>query len=333
MLNRFFRKDQPIVFLLLPLLLAVLWPGAGGKGLPGSAEAALAHMPPGMPLFAPVRWLLGVSPWAAMGLGFVLMGVLAQGMVRMANNAELFERRNHLPVLLLPLLFALFPFGLVPDPAFLGGWMVVLAMERTWTAVARKNILAPLFDAGLLLGLAGACYLPYTFLLVVIWATLAVTRPFQWREQVLPACGMAVMLLLCWGAVHFLAPGTWAPAASMRLAADAPPIAPAHWMYGVILWAVLAALAISAVMAFGTVYTRSVMREKNIRAAFLAFAFAMGLLALFAWLLNGRTPAALVAIPAAVLLSYPLLQGRGSAWSEAACWGLLLLALWARWAA
>ncbi len=334
MLIRFFRRDSPYGFLLLPLLVLLLWPGAGagGAGLLAEGMAPGMQTVEGMPLYAPVRWLMGLTPWAALLLGMVLLAGLAHSLNRMANDAELFERRNHLPVLLLPLLLAQLPFGLVPGPAFMGVWAVVLAMGRAWTAMGRKRILSALFDAGLLLGIAGAFYLPYTFLTVVLWATLAVTRPFAWREYLLPFIGMAVMLFLCWGAVHFIAPETWRPAASMQFSPATPQPPAAHWMYNVVLMAVLAILAISVMFAFATVYGRSVMREKNIRASFLAFAFAMGLLALFAWLLEGRVPPVLVAVPGALLLAYPLLQAKRTAWAEAAVWCLLLLACWARWA-
>src|SRR5690606_8771045 len=148
----------------------------------------------------------------------------------------------------------------------------------------------------------------------------------------LPAVGAAVMFFLCWGAVHFIAPGAWRPLASLHFPAGTPKLVPAHWMYGGILGAVLLALAVATVLACASLYARSVMREKNIRASFLAFAFAMGLLAVFAWLLDGRIPPVLLALPASLLLVHPLMQGRAPAWTEAAAWCLLLLAGWARWA-
>ncbi len=334
MLTRYFRQDRITVFALLPLLVMLLWPGAGtgGVGIAAAGAGASLQTVQGMPLYAPVRLLLGLSPWGALAFSMLVVAGLAHSLNRMANDAELFERRNHLPVLLLPVLLALLPYGLVPGPDFIGMWAVVAAMGRVWTSVGRKNILAAVFDAGLLIGLAGAFYLPYAFLIVVIWATLAVTRPLAWREYVLPALGTALMLFLCWGVVHFIYPPSWKPVASMHFPADLPPLPKDHWMYGVLLVAVLAIVAISVVLSFAAVYTRSIMREKNIRASFLAFAFATGLLACFAWLLDGRVPPALIAVPAALLLTYPLLPMRRTPWDEAATWSLLLLACWARWA-
>lgn len=332
MLTGFFRQDRPVAYLPLPLLVLLLWPGAGTlPDGPGLADVT-GQMVTGMPLHAPVRWLLELGPWAGALLSALMATGLAHGINRMANDAELYERRNHLPVVLLPLLLALLPFGLVPDPAFTGMWAVAWALGRTWTATGRPHILSALFDAGLLLGLASLFYLPYTFLVVVVWATLAVTRPFTLREYLLPAAGMAAVLFLGWGVVHFVAPGHWQPVASMHFPAGTPGPLPPHWMYGVILTAVLGALALSVVVSFGRVYSHSVMREKNLRASFLAFACAMGLLALFAWWLDRRVPPALLAVPGALLLAFPLLGAKHRAWADAALWALVLLVGWARWA-
>ena len=334
MLTGFFRQDRPTVFLPLPLLVLLLWPGAGTvEGGPLSVDpAATGQMVTGMPFHAPVRWLLELSPWVALGLSIVLIVGLAYSLASMANDSELYERRNHLPVVLLPLLLALMPFGLMPDPALLGMWAVLWALSRAWTAMGRQNIRSALFDAGLLLGIAGLFYLPYTFLTVVIWATLAVSRPFKLREYLLPPLGMAAMLFLGWGVVHFAAPGLWYPVASMHFPAGTPSPIPEHWMFNVILIAVLVVLALSVMISFAAVYGHSVMREKNIRASFLAFAFAMGLLALFAWWLDRRIPPVLLAAPGALLLAYPLLQTKRKGWADAAIWSLLLLGCWARWA-
>lgn len=334
MLTAFFRQDRPTAFLPLPLLVLLLWPGAGTGGDPSflPVEGIMGQAVTGMPLYAPLAALFTALPWAAVPMGLVLALWLAYGLCQLANDCELHERRNRLPALSVVLLLALMPFGLLPDAAVLGMCIVVWALTRAWTSIGKAQIGSALFDAGLLLGLAGLVYLPYAFLTVVVWATLAVTRPFRLREYVLPLAGLAAMLVVGWGAIHFISPSSWNPAASLHYPAGTAPPKAAHWMYRVVLWAVLSVLAVATVISFTAVYARSVMREKNIRASFLAFAFACGLLALFAWWLDDRIPPVLLAAPGAVLLAYPLLQARKPAWADAGLWCLLLLACWARWA-
>ncbi len=320
-----------MVFLVLPVLILLLWPGTGTGGVlwPPGLSGQVVH---GMPLYAPVRALLMAFPWAAVLLGVLLTVALAHATVRLANDAELFERRNHMPALLLVLLIALLPFGFMPGPAMCGMYLVLVAVGRVWSASARANPGMPLFDAGLLLGLAALFYLPYAFLIVALWAALAVTRPFKLREYVLPPVGLVAVLVLGWGLVHFIDPSLWAPAASLHFPEDAVPPRPVHWMHNVLLTALLACMLLAAVLSFAKLYGHSVMREKNIRASFLAFAFITGIVALFAGWLDGRLPPVLLATPASVLLAYPLVQTKRTAWPDAALWGLLLLACWARWA-
>ncbi|MCC6839549.1 MAG: hypothetical protein IT230_05260 [Flavobacteriales bacterium] len=331
MLTGYFRQDRPTALLPLPLILLLLWPGAGTGGNLAPGPGLLEHVVGGMPLYQPVRWLLDRSPWSAMVVSLLVAFGMGFSLVRMANNSELYERRNNLSALLLVLLLALLPFGLLADPAMLGMWAVLAALGRMWHATGRPNIRATLFDAGLLLGLASLFYLPYAFVTVVLWSTLAVTRPLNLRDYLLPPIGLATMLFLGWGAVHFLFPGHWAPVTSLHYPAawQQPGV---HWMYRVILITVLAILAASCLLAVARLYARSVMREKNIRAAFLAFCFTMALLALFAWWLDRRIPPVLLAAPGALLLAFPLLQSKKQAWTDAALWSLFLLACWARWA-
>lgn len=331
MLTKLLRQDRPILIFMGPLLVLVLFPGSGSSGAPWALgpDGLAPWMTTGMPLFAPVAWLLSASPWIAIATSMFLVTLVGHRMDRTGNDSEVFERRNHLSSMLFPLLLALMPHGLTPGPALVGAFPLLLAVSRPWTAMGRTGSLGKLFDAGMLLGIASLIYLPYAFLVVVIWATLAVTRPFHWREYVLPVVGGAAVLFLGWGVLRIAAPGFWDPIAALHFSNEAP-LHELHWMYRVVLFAVLAVLAVAVLITFQSVYSRSIIRVQNIRASFLAFTFAMGLLALFAWWLDRRVPPALLAVPASMFLAFPLLHAKRTAWADAALWSLFLLALWAR---
>lgn len=325
MLVRYFRQNQPAVLILLLPLLLLLWPGASPVPDP------LSRLAPGMPGYAALRILFEQGGWVLPVVACALVAVLALQLNFTFNESELFERRNHLPALLLPLVLGLFPCGLVPDAAFAGMPFALWAMRRLWATQGDVRLLGPLFDAGLLIGLAAVCYLPYAFLVVVLWSSLAVMRPFHWREYLVPLVGLALMLFLVWGALHLLAPGAWSPAASWR-PRIAPGKAPApHWLRGVLITALALILLVAGISVFAGGYARGIMREKNTRASYLAFAFTCGLLSLFNWLVEGRVPAALVAVPVSTFLSWPLLQARRVVWAEMAVIALIALGAWGRW--
>lgn len=322
-----FRQNQPAVLVgLLPLIL-LLWPGG-----PFSSQEILATGPAGMPLYRLVSWLMAQGPWACATVSIIWVAGLALQLSYVANESELFDRRNYLPALLLLILLALAPGGLVPDPAMVGMPFVLAALRRIWSSQADHRALGPVFDAGLWIGLAMLVHLPYAFLVAVLWASIAVMRPFHWREYLLPILGAGTLLFICWGVLQFLGPHLWQPRASLVL--NAPPLsslARLHWVYGVLLVVLASIFIVSAAMSFARGYARGVMREKNTRSSFLAFTFACVLLVTFDWSLHRSLAPVLLALPLAVLLSWPLLQTRRLFLADMGVLALLLLAVWARW--
>lgn len=323
MLTGAFRRDQPAVLLGLLVIVAILW-------LPGSIGAATHAPAPLMPLMEPIAWMVRRIPWADAVLGSALTLGIAIQLARLAQDAELLDRRNNLPALLFPLLLGLSPLGLHLDPALAGMPFLLWGLRRAWVHQPRSRVPGALFDAGLLIGLASLFHLPYVFMLVVLSASSAVMRPFQWRDHVIPAAGAAVSFYLCWGVWHVAGARSWHGFDTIAT----PPSAAWTWVprgYSAALAGVgLAALPFT-IAAFARSYRRSVIHGKNMRAVFLAFTTASGLLAGFAALLHGTAPPVLHAAPLAVLFAYPLLAPRVGWLAELAVWGIAALALWAQW--
>lgn len=323
MLVELFRKNRPGGMLVLPVLVAVLWPGVA----PGTW--APTDVPRGMPLYELLHARVGDGTGAII-LGTLLVCGTAALLAFLCNGVGLFGTHNYLPALVFPVVLALWPGGLEPTPALAGMPFVVLAMWRCWSFTGRSSSLMALFDAGVLVGVAGCFHLPYFFVVVPIWASLSVMRPGQWREYVLPLVGTLMVLFLAWGAVRLWPVVTWDPVGSMIAQGHAE--WPMHWMHRVVLITWVVFCAALALWWTGREYGKSVMVGKNIRAAFFALSLTLALMAAFdVFLLGDRTPAVLLAMPCAVLYSYALLPGRAGAWGSAGFWGLFILALWGRW--
>lgn len=328
MLVRIFRQNQPAPLFLLPLLVAVLWPGGGSWH-----NAATAPIGPGMPLFMVLHGALGQAGWLPAVAGMLLVLGLAVQVNHVANESELFERRNYLPALLLPLFLALFHFGLALDPAMAGMPFVLLALRKLWSSQGRPNVLGPLFDAGLLIGLAALCHLPYAFMVVVVHASISVMRPFHWREHVVPLLGLGIMLFLGWAIVHLVAPGTWDPQGSMAAPSTGPEpsMMGRHWLYRITLMVLSVAFAIAGIVVFTAGYARGIIREKNTRTSFVAFTLVCAIIGAFDRLVEGHVPAILAAAPLSIFLAWPLVNARRNALAEIGVLLLFGLGLWARW--
>ena len=323
MLIGVFRANRPGGLFLLPLLLALLWPGAAPR------TWAPQDVPPGMPLARIFQGALA-QPWSEILLSAALVIICCLLLADLSNRNALLGQRNYLPALYLPILLALWPGGLHVTPALLGMPFVLIAARAMLAPGGRGAALMPLFDAGMLLAVATLFNLSYGFLIVAVWASLSVMRPFQWREYVMPTLGFLVVLFLAWGLLRLWPVVAWDPIASLKAGAPRPWVR--HWMHDLVLmvWAVFAGLVFMA-HVYGD-YSRSVMQAKNIRAAVFALSLSMVLMAgLEMFLLRDRVQAVMIAVPLALLGGHSLSGERTNGWGEAAFWGLLLLALWGRW--
>ena len=325
MLLRTFRQNQPAVLFLLLLVVPLLWPGT----MHGEAYA-LTGLRTGMPLARLLAQLLALAPWIAWVVGILFSLGCALLLDKLANDAELFDRRNHLTALLFPLLMALAPQGMWVGPAFLGLPFVLWAFARTWSIQGRTTSFGPLFDAGLLLGVAALCYFPYLYLVVVVWASVAVMRPFQWREYVVPFVGLLVPYYLAWGVSDILDLPAMDPLRTMARQGISTLQHPST-LWSVLVLVVFVPLMLKGLANYAALYMRSIVREKNVRSVFLAASLALAILFGFEYLLNRTYPGALLAVPLAVIGSHAVLRPGRDRLLELAVWWLLAAALWMRW--
>lgn len=325
MLASLFRSNRPAVLVIVPVIVLVVFLPSLWRMTPSSGEA--------MPLYMLVCAPAGSLPWWPGLLTLVCTSLCAVQLALLANSAELFEQRGHLPALLFPLLLGAFTGGPVLEPALLGMPFVLAAMVRTWSIANSGRVLSALFDAGVLIGIASLFHLPYAFLVVVAWASVSVIRPFQWREYALPLLGTILPLYLAWSFLRLTGQGPWDPLATV-IGTSSPGDRDLRWLPALRwpLYLVLGVLAAFASVIFGTGYQRGVMREKNLRASFMAFFFATGVLAACLYRLEGSYPAVMLVAPFAVFASHALLSKRRTWLSESAVLILLGAASWAQWA-
>ncbi len=287
------------------------------------------HHAPAMPLYTLVQGMLGGYAWAHGLLGILLIMLLSVQLAFLVNATEQMDRPNYLAALFVPLLIAAFGREPLPGPALAGMSFVLLALRRTWSVANVGEALAPLFDAGLCIGIAAMFHLPYAFLLVVVWTSASLIRPFQWREYVLPFLGCAVVFFMAWGLLRLSGHAGWAP--FLSIPGSTGPVDPDPGPQRVFVYLLLAGLFIAGGLSFLAGYGRGIMRKKNLRASFLGFAAALGVITLLQYLFDGGAPSILVALPLALFCSYAV-QGDRRAWlGEAAVLGLLILAIWGQW--
>lgn len=318
MLARLFRSNQPGILVLVLLLVPALFlPHLWAKAPP---------MGTGMPLARMLHQLFQAAPWCYGVLVLLAIAGLAVQLATLVNETELVDRRNHLPALLFPLVLATgAPTGGF-GPALFGMPLVLWAIRRAWSISNNGPALAALFDAGLLLGFAAMVFVPYALLIVVVWASVSVVRPFQWREYLVPVLGIALVFYLAWGFLKLNGVEEHRPLLTVTLT-DGPP-RPATSAFRWMAWILMVPLLLLALMRFVEYYGKGVVREQNLRSAFIAFSITLGLLCVFLHLLNGRYPTVLQAVPLSTLFTYAFIGTRRAWLGEMAIAALVVMALW-----
>lgn len=321
MLAGTFRSNRPAVLLSLLALVPLLF-------APAFVTAPFVHTP-AMPLYALLQQVLGGHAWAHGLVGVLLVLLLSVQLAFLVNATEQMDRPNYLVALFAPLLLAAFGQEALPGPALAGMPLVLLALRRSLSITNVGSALATLFDAGFCLGLAALFHLPYVFLIVVVWTCAALIRPFQWRDYVVPLLGCAVVFFLGWAMLRLSGHTAWRPL--FTIVGSTGPVDPDPGPQRVFVYLLLAGLVIAGGLAFLTAYGRGIMRKKNLRASYMGFAVALGVIALLQFAFDGGTPAALLVPPLALFCAYAV-QGNRLAWlGEAAVLALLVLAIWGQW--
>lgn len=326
MLAALFRSNRPAVLMGVPLLAVAVF----GRSI------ATVHSPSSaaMPLTVLVQQFLGLASWLPGAVGMVITAIIAIQLAGLSNNAELLGRRTHLPALLFPLLLAVLGRGGPLDPmgsgaAMFGMPMVILALDRTLSIANTGRAMGALFDAGVLLGIAALFYLPYAFLVVVVWASVSVIRPFQWREYIVPLLGCALMFYLTWAAFVLFGKEGWDPLRTVVQRTDRASIT--HRVWWILLNGWMVPMVLVSLAGFIGGYQHGVMRDKNLRSSFMAFFTGCGVIMGLSWFLDKDFPAVLLAAPLAIFLGHALIGTRRQLLSESATYVLLGLALWAQW--
>ncbi len=324
MLAGLFRSNQPAILFAIPVIVVALFASALGE----------AYQPTGnvMPLYGILERLVMTAPWVSGMVGMMLIMLLSIQLTGLAGDAEIMERRGHLPSLLFPILLAAFNNGPILDPALAGMPFVIVALRNCWSINNTGPALRALFDAGLLLGIAALFHLPYAFLVVVLWASASVIRPFKWREYVVPVLAFALAFYLTGTVLHVIGATPWRPLLTIvQFASMEPPAPPTQAAQRVLLYLVIGAMLVVSLWSYAGSYQRGVMRQKNLRSSFMAFQAALLVIVVLLRIIDRSSPPVLLAAPLAVFLAQAV-QGSRRQWlSESAIVALLVLGAWMQW--
>ncbi len=147
---------------------------------------------PAMPLYLLAQKILLPYSLPSRICGLVFILLIAFYINRLNTKFIFIPERTYLPASL----YLIICCGLVIHkdftPLLPGVLLFLFGLERMFLSFRNDNLSYNSFDASLFIGLGSLFYFNFVFLLLFIWASLSVLRPFNWREWIYSFLGLCV---------------------------------------------------------------------------------------------------------------------------------------------
>jgi len=183
MIIRFFKTNNVLAVVFLPLLAILIWFFAflNPEVLPTKHT---------MPLFELFGNLFNSIKWLSTLIAFLL--VLGQAFLLnyIVNENEVLKKQSYLPALFYLLFLSNNSSMLVLHPLLFSNLFLLFALNKLMSSYRKDNAFSQAFDAGLLLSLASLFYLPYVLFFPILGIAFVLFRPFIWREWFISFLGV-----------------------------------------------------------------------------------------------------------------------------------------------
>ncbi len=145
-----------------------------------------------MPFYSLVNTAIEGHAFLSRALSFILVLLEAFMLVRINAKFVLIQQRTFLPALFFILIAGHNPILMQWNPVLPATFFIILLVGIIFGSYRDDPDSYRFFEAGILLGLGSLFYAPLAYLLVFIWISCMVQRPFYWREYLFPVLGLAV---------------------------------------------------------------------------------------------------------------------------------------------
>lgn len=188
-----FRKFTPLNILFLSIVGLVLCTGV------------FIHLPDNlMPVFfePAISNFTGklspenITPEANALIALVLTVIQALLLNGVVNRFNLVGRSSFLPALMYITLASLMLPFLVLSPILICNFLSVWMADKLLSIYRRTEIKPLMFDLGMIVALGSLVYFPFIVMLLLLWFSLMIFRPFNWREWVAIPIGFASVYFL-----------------------------------------------------------------------------------------------------------------------------------------
>jgi len=186
MIVKLFKGQQPLVFIVLPLLILGIWLGSAFNYFIIAADN-------GMPLYSIVASLVRTWPsWLLAVICAFLAGSQCLHLNWILNKYEVLYRPSYLPALFFFIFSVFLPQFVIFHPMLLVNSIMLFFLERILRLYKNDSPLSIVFDSCLLVSLASLFYFPALLFGVLFFVTLTILKPFSWRDWVVGMMGLVM---------------------------------------------------------------------------------------------------------------------------------------------
>lgn len=184
-LLKIYRTNQTLILGLLPLIALFIWfPSFGLEN-----NFIVNNTTPVFQVFKTESNIIN----QLIAIGILL--VTAITLNNTINKNEFFRQNIYLPSFISVLLISCLPLSNTLHPILFSNLFLVLSFRRLININSQVSCKSEVFDASLLLLIGGLFYPPTLLYLPIIWITLLIFRPFQWKEWVSPFLALGLFLI------------------------------------------------------------------------------------------------------------------------------------------
>jgi len=180
---KLFRNSQPIHIFWLAVITFALRISPFAKLTTYNQQpfsSLLQH------LLIPINNQYYISYHNSLIIACIIVFIQAMLLNFITNKYVILGKLTYLPALFYIIYCSILSPFLTLSPALVANFFVLYIFYKLLSGYKKPDAISTFFDIGLVIGLGTILYFPFLVLLVWIWVSLIILRPFYWREWLSP---------------------------------------------------------------------------------------------------------------------------------------------------
>jgi hypothetical protein len=133
------------------------------------------------------------SPLVNISITFIIILIQATILNKIVNNHNLLGKPSFLPALMYVTTSAILVPFTVLSPTLLCNFLLIWMIEKFLSIYRRNEVGSVMYDMGLMVGVGTLIYFPFIAMFIVLYVSLLIYRPFNWREWIIGLLGFGTV--------------------------------------------------------------------------------------------------------------------------------------------